>query len=317
MIDHKVLAGVVFAITLSMQTSKGGADAAQDDPVNDVFGVSLNMNAHDVRERLDGSCRTFSIHESAQPILPIAQVHEQQIICVEFDNEDRKFGEVAFVFGDDELHMIEAFGSNAKTTFDQLPGKPFPYAGHWANREALAFVEEMTNRLVFLTGEGAHAHLLLWRSPFLLSNKMMLVETPASALPPPVLRFGESPEALRAMFETDCDVLAERPVNNPLLASISKQQIQLDCFGIDYAGFPRKLEAVFAGDRLELAWILIGKAEEERMRDALTAEYGAPIETGQRWEVFHSGRVALRKDKSEVLFLSERAGSVFANHFKQ
>ena len=275
------------------------------------------MNINDVRERLEGSCQVLSIHEDKQSMLPVAQARVQQIVCVGFENDDWNFGEVVFVFGDDDLHMIEAYGNYTKTAFHQLPGKPFPYAGYLANRETLAFVEEKTNRLVFLTREGAHAHLLLWRSPLLPSNSNKLTETSASVSMPSLLRFGENLEALRVKFEANCAVLAERPVNNPLLSSISELQVQLDCFGVGFAGFPRKIEAVFADGRLELAWILTGKAEEERMRDALIVEYGSPTDTDRQWDVFQSGRVALRKDKPEVLFLSERAGNLFTNRLKQ
>jgi len=43
-------------------------------------------------------------------------------------------------------------------------------------------------------------------------------------------------------------------------------QFQIDCFGVEYAGFPRKIEARFGDDRLNTVWILTGSGEEDRLR---------------------------------------------------
>jgi hypothetical protein len=313
--DHKVLAGIAFVIAIGLQPCNSVAGAKANDPVQELFGVSLYMTTDDVKDRLNGLCRTLSLHENRLPTLPIAQVREQQIICNGFDNDEWNLSEIAFVFGDDTLHMIEAHGDNTRAAFDHLPGETFPYAGHQANREALAFADEGRDRLVFLTEEGAHAHLILWRSKFLPSNQEKSSENQTSASPPSILRFGESLEELRAKFEAECNFLAERPVNNPVLSRFSEQQVQLDCFGLGYAGFPRKLEAVFADGRLELAWILTGKPEENRLRDALISEFGTPTRTNRHWDEFQDGRIGLRKDKPEVLFLSDRTKDLFPDFF--
>ena len=88
-------------------------------------------------------------------------------------------------------------------------------------------------------------------------------------------------------------------------------QQQLDCFGFEYAGFPRKIEAVFGDGILEQVWILTGKPEEDRIRQALTEAYGAPSFVDENWEVFDDGRVMLRKDKPEVLMVSDRLAPLY------
>ena len=90
------------------------------------------------------------------------------------------------------------------------------------------------------------------------------------------------------------------------LLSQPELQQQLDCFGLEFAGFPRKVEAVFGDGILEQAWILTGKGEENRVRKALVAEYGNPIFVNDKWEVLHENQVMLRKDKPEVLMLSTK-----------
>ena len=54
-------------------------------------------------------------------------------------------------------------------------------------------------------------------------------------------------------------------------------QLQINCFGINYFGFPRKIEARFGDDKLNVVWILTAKGEEDRKRKALTHQYGKPI----------------------------------------
>ena len=79
---------------------------------------------------------------------------------------------------------------------------------------------------------------------------------------------------------------------------------QVNCFGIEYAGFPRKIEARFGDNGLELLWILTAKGEEARVAAALQAAYGEPIFESDEWSVFRNWEVSLRKDKPEVLVLS-------------
>jgi hypothetical protein len=93
-------------------------------------------------------------------------------------------------------------------------------------------------------------------------------------------------------------------------------QIQLDCFGIEFAGFPRKLEARFGDDRLNVLWILTGKGEEDRIRRHLTQAFGKAIYVNNDWEIFKDWQVLLRKDKPEVLLLTPELAKFYkADYF--
>ena len=95
-------------------------------------------------------------------------------------------------------------------------------------------------------------------------------------------------------------------------------QLQIDCFGIQYAGFPRKFEARFGDNKLNMVWILTGKGEEDRIRQKLIESYGSPIFTNDAWEVFENWQVFLRKDKPEVLLLTPELGEFYKkDHFNQ
>lgn len=69
---------------------------------------------------------------------------------------------------------------------------------------------------------------------------------------------------------------------------------------------------VFGDGVLELVWILTAKPEEERVRQALIDVYGPPEHRSANWDVFARGQIALRKDKPEVLAISERLVPFYA-----
>lgn len=51
-------------------------------------------------------------------------------------------------------------------------------------------------------------------------------------------------------------------------------RVTLVSYGYDYAGFLRKIEAVFGDGILQVVWILTGKGEEDRLRQSLVKEFG-------------------------------------------
>ena len=96
------------------------------------------------------------------------------------------------------------------------------------------------------------------------------------------------------------------PPSFPLANAEPSTQAQVNCFGYEYAGFPRKFEAIYGDGILEVVWILTGKGEENRVRQALIEAFGPAENINDQWETFAGFRVSLRKDKPEVLLLSER-----------
>ena len=95
-------------------------------------------------------------------------------------------------------------------------------------------------------------------------------------------------------------------------------QLQIDCFGIEYAGFPRKFEARFGDNKLNVLWILTGKGEEDRIRQELIKHYGKPIFINDDWEIFNDWQIGLRKDKPEVLVMTKEIGMFYKkDYFKQ
>ena len=84
--------------------------------------------------------------------------------------------------------------------------------------------------------------------------------------------------------------------------------LQISCFGVDCLGFPRKIEARFGDDKLNVVWILGPKGEETRVLNALIEQFGQPIYTNDDREIFNNWQVGLRKDNPEVLLMEQNLG---------
>ena len=126
-----------------------------------------------------------------------------------------------------------------------------------------------------------------------------------SARIPTELEIGATIDEIRQTVVPRCHRTSTRKIEPPRLPIELTEQVQIDCLGFPYSGSPRKLELVFADGRLVLAWLLTGKSEEHRVRDALIEAYGRPSTVTESWEVFDEGGVLLRKDTPEVLFTDE------------
>jgi hypothetical protein len=158
--------------------------------------------------------------------------------------------------------------------------------------------------------------MFLWRNPLLSANASAARVFDPSARIPSVLIFGESIETLAFLFEERCGMTTQDEIEQIWLPTNPARQTQINCYGYDYAGFTRKIEAVFGDGILQLAWILAGSGEEDRLRQALIAAYGPAISDNGTYEVFADGRVALRKDKPEILILSEELVPLYLEEFR-
>lgn len=114
-----------------------------------------------------------------------------------------------------------------------------------------------------------------------------------------------------ARFEAECPLLEVSRNERIWLPNQPANQTQVNCFGYEYAGFPRKLEAVYGDGRLHVVWILTGKAEEGRVRRALGEAFGQATSVNEKWEFFADDLVGLYKEKPEVLLLSEEIAPLF------
>jgi hypothetical protein len=204
-------------------------------------------------------------------------------------------------FADGGLAMVEARGENVAGLLspEEETMEYAGYIGYMGPDEAVVIDGEVA---WVVRTDDMHSHPFLGSTPIVTEEGLPAAS--ATAHKPPDLVFGASLDKIRETFVPQCSRAVEREISPPSLPNKPQEQVQIDCLGFPYAGFPRKVEAVFADGELALVWILIGKPEEPRVRDALIVAYGDPVRVSDDSEVFGDGSVVLRKDKPEVLFLS-------------
>lgn len=291
--------GRMFLPMLVFSTSTS-ADAL---PPGLEFGQSYDQSLTVMQTRCSSTRRV----DVEPPSFPVAVAQEVHLVCTDYRNGSMRIERVALTFADDRLAMFFADGNTLH--LKELSDKPLKRYLHFdASFEDLLVLDPQAGRAWILSEDAAHPNLFMWANPYV--EKDAVTRYAASAAVPGVLRFGATLEDLEPAYQAQCAFmeLAQYPV---WLLSQPEVQQQLDCFGFEFAGFPRKIEAVFGDGILQQAWILTGKGEEDRVREALVAEFGDPIHVDAKWEIFGDGGVMLRKDKPEVLMLSDTLAPLY------
>jgi hypothetical protein len=163
-----------------------------------------------------------------------------------------------------------------------------------------------------MTEEAMHTNLFTWENPYL--NSDYKAKSNYSDKIPAFLKMGHSIDELKPLLETNSSFTNIEELDG----SDPNAQLQINCFGVNYLGFPRKIEARFGDNKLNVVWILTAKGEENRIRKALINQYGRPIFVNDDWEIFNDWQVGLRKDKPEILLMKKEIGLEYkTSYFKQ
>lgn len=272
--------------------------------ISDLFnGVELSNSVAEVQDKIEGLCQYQKIQNPSSASFPLAENEESHLICEGFSIYDGyfRFSEVAFVFSDDRLSYIEVHGDGVNKL---IMNEFYPGYRFFVGADKMIVNKEQM-KAWFLSPEGLHTNLFAWSNPYLPSNGGVEKEYEKSAIIPEVFRFGATLEDLQPDLEKYSDFIH--------LQNFLNEESQLNCFGVEYAGFKRKIEAKFNKEGLYMLWILTAKSEENRIRKALIKAYSKPVFTNEKWEVFNDWKVSIRKDKPEVLVLSSE---MVANHKK-
>jgi len=121
---------------------------------------------------------------------------------------------------------------------------------------------------------------------------------------PPILQWGSAPVTIEAVAKRDCATSRTRRIDPPFLASVKREQVQIDCDGFDYQGGPRHLELVFRDGQLVMAWLMLNPGDKSSVLEWAKRDLGeTAVERGQ-YTVFPMHLAAWRNDKSELLFYS-------------
>ncbi len=282
-------------------------------PADLLPGVVMEQSTSDALEAMNAWCPDSTIEEFKKPSFPLAGENERWAIFEGCEDAPLQFETLAMVFADGSLAHLEARGIDPAAVSPALGEADGVYLGIENRFSGTVWLDGSGNRLVWLAPDAVHPNLFAWSSPQLDPRP----PAPRSTLVPSLLNFAANLETLRPIFESTCGKVSVLENERVWLPSQPDQQVQIDCFGLPYAGFERKIEAVFGDGKLQVIWVLTGKAEEARLRRQLEEDWGAPSLVNDTWEVFGQGRISLRKDKPELLILSDEMIPLYSAQFEE
>ena len=255
------------------------------------------------KEKLEGISATVQVKSPSRVTFPLAEKQEVHLVCSELKTEYGTLQKAVFTFGDGKLKYVEARGNTMEVFMEHRKDTASYYMDYAVYPKAGLFVNPREDMAWILTPEAMHVNLFTWSNPY-LDKGAEILETGQKTEIPGFLKMGAVYEALKPDLESNSSFT----VMEELDGSDPNAQFQVNCFGVEYLGFPRKVEARFGNNTLNVVWILTGKAEEDRVRQALVAQFGAPVYVNDDWEIYNNWQVGLRKDKPEVLLMEQEIG---------
>jgi hypothetical protein len=279
---------------------------------NTFNGVKLEESLKTVKKKLASISESSNVITINNPSFPLAKDTEEHLICTNIKTENGIVKRAVFTFADDKLSYIEARGN----TFNVFESKRKDTARTYMDYEVYfkdgLFLNKKKDIAWILNPESMHANLFAWENPYL--NEGYKANSNVSNKIPEFIKMGETIETLKPILEANSAFTNTEELDG----SDPNAQLQINCFGVEYLGFPRKIEARFGNNKLNVVWILTGKGEEDRIRKALITQYGKPIFTNDDWEIYNNWQVGLRKDKPEVLLMAHEIGLEYkTSYFKQ
>ncbi len=296
------------------------------------FGLSANSNAGVVEKafngvefgsapgavigRIENQCGSIETLRVQPPVIPVARLLETHVLCKEFQTGDGAgIGEVAFVFGDDSLALIEAHGGAVAALSALAGAEPIPFQDYTVYMDDMLVTQSAEDAAWLLTPDSVHPNMFLWHDPVLTANAPSARKFEPSAAIPAVLQFGSSIDELNPLFENSCNMTSRQEIDDVWLPTHPAKQTQINCYGYDYAGFPRKIEAVFGDGILQVAWILTGAGEEDRLRQSLVQAFGPAQSDNGIYEVFNQGRGCFTQGQTGSADAGGRSGSLLSRGF--
>ena len=279
-------------------------------------GLSFDNSVEEAITAIQSKCKSYRTIVIEPPVLPVAEHSETHVHCQLFALDSTTIQQLILTFADDGLSFLYAAGNAVDPLIGLVDGSTNRFLDYDASFEDLFLARRGTDEAWLLSPEAAHVGLFQW-SHFLADRRGDAVPSyDPSVDVPEFLVFGEELGALRAVLGSQCTQVSERTTDTWLLTG-PKEQYQVDCFGYEFGGFPRKIEAVFGDGILEQAWLLTSKAEESRLLGLLIETYGEPEARTDSWYVFANASLMLRTDKPEILFVSERLAPLYLDEISR
>ena len=274
--------------------------------------IKFNEARNSVIIKTEGISSSTKLINVKSPSFPLSKKTESHLIAENVNIKNGVLKRVVFTFSDGVLSFISVKG-NVKILGAIQNEQPEDFINFQVYFKSLLFLNLKEDKAWFLTKKSVHPNLFAWSNPYL--NKPFKKPTyNSSAKLPKFLSMGENYSKALATFKKKSLFIQIDTLNG----KDPNAQIQINSFGIEFAGFPRKFEARFGDNKLNVIWVLTAKEEENRVRKELIKAYGKPVFKNNDWEIYNNWTVGLRKDKPEVLFLTQKLGLKYKKEiFKQ
>ncbi len=284
--------------------------------VEAVFNdIRLNQTLQIVAQKLNEISEKSNIISVETPSFPLANSKEEHLVCSQVKTDNGIINKVILTFADNKLKYIEARGNVVDALTSKLTDNSIIYLSYDVYVTEKLFLKKNDDIAWILTEEAMRNYLFAWENPYLNSDHNIEKKPTSSVQIPSFIKMGTALNELKPILEAKSNFTSTEELDG----TDPYAQIQINCFGIEYLGFPRTFEARFGDNILNVVWMLTGKGEEDRIRKALTNQYGKSIFVNDNWEIFNNWQVALRKDKPEVLLMEKKIGLEYknSNYFEQ
>lgn len=277
-------------------------------------GINLDQSLELVAKSLKDVSQTTDVISIEHPVFPLATHKEDHLICTNVKTKNGTIPKAVFTFADDQLKYVEARGNVQEVLVHNLKDTARTFMDYDVYLREKLFINKKKDAAWIMVQEAMHANLFAWENPYLKGTDKKIATSDYSKEIPTFLKMGASIDEMRPLLEANGDFTNTEELDG----SDPNAQIQINCFGVEYLGFPRKVEARFGDNQLNVVWILTAKGEEDRIRAALTQQFGSPIFVNEDWEIFNNWQVGLRKDKPEVLLMEQQIGLQYKqSYFKE
>ncbi len=276
---------------------------AQETPIG---GVEMGQTEAAATSTIIAACDGVARIEVMATRFPAASETEVHLRCTTLTLADgRAGGDAMFTFADDKLVLIHTRGQADNLRPDTEPVAQFEDFDVYMPQQII--VNTKTGQSAVF-GEFPIVPLALhWDNPAWTSDAVSA--TNADFFLPPEVVFGASLAEMTATLNDVCPLSIGRSIDEVWLATKPAAQFQIDCYGYEIAGYPRKLEFVFGDETLQQMWLMFDQGDIPRLREFLTANYGDATSVDDQYEIFDEGRLALRKDIPEIRMVSDEIAS--------
>jgi len=290
---------LIFPLFLSAQAEKLFND------------IELGATLKTVKHKLEEISETSKITTINHPNFPLAKKREDHLVCTKIKTGDGLIEVAVFTFADDELTYVEARGNAVETFIASRRDTASTYLDYMFYGKDKLILNKEKDIAWILNDDAMHLNLFTWENPY--SDPGFSNDNPKakSVTIPSFLKMGASVEEMKPLIAANSKFISLEELDG----KDPNAQLQINGFGVPYLGFPRKVEARFGDEKLNVVWILTGKGEEERVREALVAQFGAPVYSNDEWEIYNEWQVGLRKDKPEVLLMEKQIGLAYKSSY--